>query len=159
MFHFYCVDFSETFGSKINLENIPGTPMEPEEYGTPGMADQANTLYGGLVNDQMALISDGQRASLKSSTVPSSPKLENNLNNVINSHDRTGEMVKFNLNHNHDQNISTALVMTGPSTKRSSLSMSVLEIVETRKNSKQDQEVRYKSLCVLLYLPLIFNFL
>lgn len=115
--------------------------MEPDEYGTPGMPENSNALYGGTMNDQMALISEEQRSSPKSSTSPSSPKRENNLNNVMKSHDRSGEMVKFNLNHNHEQNNNTALVLTGPSTKRSSLAMSVLEIVENRKNSRQDQEV------------------
>lgn len=130
---------SEAFGSKISSENIPGTPMEPNEYGSSGMVEHSNAVFGAMLNDQMALISEERRASVKSST--SSPKMENNLNNVVNSHDRTGEMIKFNLNHNHDQNNSTALVLTGPNTKRSSLAMSVLEIVEARKNSKQDKEV------------------
>lgn len=126
--------------------------MEPGEYGNPGMADHSNTLYGGIINDKMALISEGRRPSPNSS-----PKRENNLNSVVNSHDRSGDMVKFNLNNNHDQNNSNALVPTGQSTKRSSLAMSVLEIVEKRKNSKQDQEVsvllnvKYR---VISYIPI-----
>lgn len=139
---------SEAFGSKISSENIPGTPMEPVDYGAPGMPEHSGALY----NDQMALISDGRRPSLKGATVPSSPQRENNLNSVMNNRDRSGELVKFNLNHNHDPNNSTALVLTGPNTKRSSLAMSVLEIVENRKNSKQDQEV-----IVLLFLNFLIN--
>lgn len=129
----HSLDCSEAFGSKISAENIPGTPMEPDEYQGKSSSDH---------HDQMALISEGRRPSslkIAATAPPATPQRENNLNNVMNSHDRSGEVVKFNLNHNHEPN--NVVMPAGGATKRSSLSMSVLEIVDSRKNSKQDKEV------------------
>lgn len=134
------LDYSEAFGSKISSENIPGTPMEPDEYGAPPLADHAS--YTGSVSDQMALISEiseVRRSSLNDRTQPPTPQPENNLNSNSKNHDLPNDVAKLSMIHdsNHQSHNSLSTVCT--SNKRPSLAPSDVE--SSRRESKQDKSV------------------
>lgn len=149
--------FSDTFGPTIAAENIPGTPMDPAEYGAKRSTNTPLDSYNGELSarNQIALInemSERRRASLDGRTRPSTPVPENNLNanhfaNNHNSHNNNNNVTSSrekldgtnHMNQSFTNNNVTAL--TTFNAKRPSLSLSVAEIVENRKNSKQDKEV------------------